>query len=95
MSRIVVIGGGPTGLGAAWRLHELGHDDWVLLEATQDVGGLASSVVDEQGFTWDLGGHVLFSHFDYFDTLMDNLLADGLDRLEQRPHETLKVIVTP
>ncbi|MCB0993997.1 MAG: FAD-dependent oxidoreductase [Acidimicrobiales bacterium] len=77
MSRIVVIGGGPTGLGAAWRLHELGHDDWVLLEATQDVGGLASSVVDEQGFTWDLGGHVLFSHYDYFDALMDALLADA------------------
>ena len=75
--RIVIIGGGPTGLGAARRLTELGHDDWTLLEAADDFGGLASSVVDDQGFTWDLGGHVLFSHYDYFDRLMDDLLADA------------------
>lgn len=77
MTRIVIVGGGPTGLGAAWRLQELGHDDWVLLEASDAVGGLASSVVDDQGFTWDLGGHVLFSHYDYFDRLTDDLLADA------------------
>lgn len=74
---IVVIGGGPTGLGAAWRLHELGHRSWTLLEAAHEPGGLASSVVDERGFTWDLGGHVLFSHYEYFDRLMDELLPDG------------------
>ena len=75
--RIVIIGGGPTGLGAANRLDELGHDDWVLLEAADSFGGLASSVVDPQGFTWDLGGHVLFSHYDYFDQLTDALLGDA------------------
>ena len=32
--RIVVIGAGPTGLGAGYRLAELGYDDWVILEAT-------------------------------------------------------------
>jgi protoporphyrinogen oxidase len=74
---IVVIGGGPAGLGAAWRLHELGHRDWTLLEAAPEPGGLASSVVDEAGFTWDLGGHVLFSHYEYFDRLMDELLPGG------------------
>ena len=72
--RIVIIGGGPTGLGAAHRLEELGHSDWVLLEASAEFGGLASSEVDDQGFTWDLGGHVLFSHYEYFDTLVDDLL---------------------
>ncbi len=75
--RIVIIGGGPTGLGAANRLQELGHTDWVLLEAADSFGGLASSVVDDQGFTWDLGGHVLFSHYDYFDNLTDSLLGDA------------------
>lgn len=30
--KIVIIGAGPTGLGAAYRLHELGYDDWVLYE---------------------------------------------------------------
>jgi len=75
--RVLVLGGGPTGLGAAFRLMSAGHLDWALLEAAPHVGGLASSVVDEQGYTWDLGGHVLFSHYEDFDRLMDELLGDG------------------
>jgi protoporphyrinogen oxidase len=75
--RIIIIGGGPTGLGAAWRLHELGHDNWTLLEASDHVGGLAASVTDPNGFTWDLGGHVVFSHYAYFDRLLDGLLQDA------------------
>jgi protoporphyrinogen oxidase len=39
-------------------------------------GGLASSVVDPCGFTWDIGGHVLFSHYRYFDELMVTALGD-------------------
>lgn len=75
---ILIVGAGPTGLGAAWRLSALGHADWLLCEAAADAGGLAGSVVDEHGFTWDLGGHVQFSHYDYFDELMDDLLgSDG------------------
>jgi protoporphyrinogen oxidase len=75
--RIVILGAGPTGLGAAWRLHELGHRNWSLLEAATHAGGLASSVIDPQGFTWDLGGHVLFSHYRYFDDVMDRALGDA------------------
>ena len=33
--RIVIIGAGPTGLGAAWRLHELGHRNWTVIEASK------------------------------------------------------------
>ncbi|HXG88142.1 MAG TPA: NAD(P)-binding protein [Vicinamibacterales bacterium] len=74
----LVIGAGPTGLGAAWRLDALGHPDWLLCEAASEAGGLAGSVVDAHGFTWDFGGHVQFSHYDYFDDLMDSLLGpDG------------------
>lgn len=75
---ILIIGAGPTGLGAAWRLSQAGHRDWLLCEATAEAGGLAGSVTDEHGFTWDLGGHVQFSHYEYFDDLMDELLGvDG------------------
>jgi protoporphyrinogen oxidase len=74
--RILVVGAGPTGLGAAWRLAELGHQDWELYEASDQPGGLAASVVDEHGFTWDLGGHVLFSHYRYFDALMVTALGN-------------------
>jgi protoporphyrinogen oxidase len=75
---ILIIGAGPTGLGAAWQLDKIGHHDWLLYEASDHPGGLASSVVDEHGFTWDLGGHIQFSHYEYFDDLMDDLLGpDG------------------
>jgi protoporphyrinogen oxidase len=75
--RILIIGAGPTGVSAAWRLQEHGHRNWRLLEAGASAGGLASSVVDDAGFTWDLGGHVLFSHWRYFDNLMREALGDA------------------
>jgi protoporphyrinogen oxidase len=75
--RILIIGAGPTGLGAAWRLHERGHDNWALFESSDHPGGLASSITDPDGFTWDLGGHVLFSHYPYFDAAMNRALGDA------------------
>lgn len=75
--KIVIVGAGPTGLGAAWRLTERGHDNWSLYEAASHGGGLASSVIDPQGFTWDLGGHVVSSHYRYFDEVMDRALGDA------------------
>ncbi|MDF3056767.1 MAG: protoporphyrinogen oxidase [Rariglobus sp.] len=72
----LILGAGPTGLGAARRLHELGHADWALLEGSAHAGGLSSSFVDEQGFTWDIGGHVQFSHYDYFDRAMVEFLGE-------------------
>ncbi len=74
--RIAIIGGGPTGLGAAHRLLELKYKNWVLLEKDGHFGGLASTAIDDRGFLWDLGGHVLFSHYKYFDNLLDDLIDD-------------------
>ena len=74
--RIVIIGAGPTGLAAGYRLRELGHTNFVMLEAREKVGGLASSETSPNGFVYDIGGHVLFSHYEYFDTLFDKLLGD-------------------
>jgi protoporphyrinogen oxidase len=73
--KIVIIGGGPTGLGAAYRLNELGYDNWVLYEKSDGVGGHSTSHVDAQGFVWDEGGHVIFSHYPYFDKLIDDMLG--------------------
>jgi protoporphyrinogen oxidase len=69
--RVLVLGAGPTGLGAAWRLQEAGHADYLVLEAARGPGGLAASVVDSAGFTWDLGGHVQFSHYAAYDRVLD------------------------
>lgn len=72
---ILILGGGPTGLGAARRLEELGRNNWLLVEGVNQAGGLAASFLDEQGFTWDIGGHVQFSHYEYFDRAMNELLG--------------------
>lgn len=79
--RIVIIGAGPTGLAAGYRLRELGVTNFVMLEARDKVGGLASSERSPNGFTYDIGGHVLFSHYKYFDTLFDKLMGDDYQEL--------------
>lgn len=83
MKRIVIIGAGPTGLGAAYRLNELGYENWVLYERAEYVGGHSSSHVDKHGFVWDEGGHVIFSHYPYFDRLVDRMLG-------QEVHERIR-----
>lgn len=79
--RIVIVGAGPTGLGAAYRLKELGHEDFTVLEAREAPGGLASSERSANGFIYDIGGHVLFSHFRYFDELFDRMIGDEYQEL--------------
>lgn len=73
--RIIIIGAGPTGLGAAHRLKELGHKNWAIYEKEKDIGGLSASFKDDYGFTWDIGGHVMFSSNERFNTLADHLMG--------------------
>ncbi len=75
-ARILIIGAGPTGLGAAWRLRELGHENFTILEAMPYSGGLAHSFKDKAGFTWDIGGHVMFSHYAYYDAVFDAVMGN-------------------
>lgn len=77
--RIVIIGAGPCGLACARELERLGHRDWLLLEREGHPGGLAASVVDPAGFTWDLGGHVVFSHYGEFDALLHETMDGELE----------------
>jgi protoporphyrinogen oxidase len=81
-SRILIIGAGPCGLACARELERLGHRNWLILEREREAGGLARSVLDSAGFTWDLGGHVVFSHFGEFDALLHEAMNG-----ETRRHE--------
>ena len=78
--QITILGAGPTGLGTAYRLAEMGHDQWDIYERADHVGGLASSYTDEHGFIWDHGGHVMFSHYTYFDDLVEKMLRGDYDQ---------------
>ena len=77
--RIVIIGAGPTGLGAAHRLYNMGilnsSTQVIVLERESHPGGLASSVRDRNGFLWDNGGHVV-SHYKYFDHALDDAVPN-------------------
>ena len=71
--KFVIIGGGPTALGAAWRLHDLYQSDSLssglqvlIIEKESEVGGLARSITDENGFTWDLGVHVSGDYYVFY-----------------------------
>ncbi len=74
--KIVIIGAGPTGLGAGYRLKELGYKNFEIYDALGRAGGLASSYVDSAGFTWDVGGHVMFSHYKYYDQCFEKLMGN-------------------
>ncbi len=60
---VVVLGGGVSGLGLAWRLASRGVSVDVL-EADSIVGGLAKTV-DEDGYRIDMGPHSFFSEEDW------------------------------
>lgn len=74
--KIVIIGAGPAGLGAAHRLQEIGYMNWEIYERNPHHGGLASSHRNGKGFIWDIGAHAIYSHYEYIDKLLDKLLGD-------------------
>ncbi|KAI9026737.1 hypothetical protein DFJ74DRAFT_630685 [Hyaloraphidium curvatum] len=78
---IVILGAGPAGLGAASALSALGDaaPPWLLLETSDSPGGLASTDATPEGFFFDRGGHVIFSHCREFDAALDAALPRGED----------------
>ena len=73
MSRIVVIGAGLGGLGAALRLKGMGHDVTVV-EQRPTPGGRASQIKDG-GYTWDTGPSLITMPW----VLEEVFAAGGLD----------------
>jgi len=52
MGNLLVLGAGSCrGLGAAYRLKELGYGDWEIYERNADIGGLSPTFKDYRGFT--------------------------------------------
>jgi protoporphyrinogen oxidase len=82
-TRIAIVGAGPCGLACARELARLGHEDWTVYERGAEAGGHAGSEVDPAGFTWDQGGHVVFSHYGEFDRLLEEALGDDVHEHER------------
>eukprot|EP00775_Hariotina_reticulata_P011365 gene11365-11514_t len=87
----LIIGAGPTGLGAATRLQQHGKSDWLLVDQAAEAGGLARTAVTPQGFLFDMGGHVIFSHWEFFDQLLDAAVgSDGWNTLQRVSYVHIK-----
>src|SRR5574344_562459 len=61
MKKVVIIGAGPAGLTAAYKLlHSKKNYDITILEASNYIGGI-SKTVDFKGNKIDIGGHRFFT----------------------------------
>ena len=81
--RIAIVGAGPCGLACGHELRQLGHDSTTIYERADVAGGHAGSEVDPAGFTWDQGGHVVFSHYGEFDRLLDETIGTDVHEHER------------
>jgi len=73
---VAVLGAGPAGLTAAYRLVQR-KIPVVVFEAGEEVGGLARTVVRD-GYRFDLGGHRFFTKSREVEALWDELLGPEL-----------------
>jgi protoporphyrinogen oxidase len=71
----VVLGGGPAGLTAGYLLAKAGKPV-VVFEAEDQVGGLAKTVVDPDGYRFDLGGHRFFTKAKEVNDLWLEIMGD-------------------
>jgi protoporphyrinogen oxidase len=99
MTDIVILGGGLTGLSAAFHLEQCGFFDYTLYEKDATVGGLCRSLIVD-GFTFDYTGHLLhisdqyfhqFIHehvgFEHFETIMRRSFIYSHDRYTRYPYQ--------
>ncbi|MBA2514031.1 MAG: NAD(P)/FAD-dependent oxidoreductase [Solirubrobacterales bacterium] len=71
---VVVIGGGPAGLTAGYRLAQQGRPV-IVFEAEDQVGGIAKTEVRD-GYRFDLGGHRFFTKSQEVDDLWHEVMKE-------------------
>src|SRR3954447_8645824 len=81
---VLVLGGGPAGLTAAYLLAKAGRPV-IVVEAKDQVGGLAKTVVDPEGYRFDLGGHRFFTKVKEVDDLWHEVMGEEFLR---RPRQS-------
>lgn len=81
MQKIVIMGAGPAGLSAGYRLAS-NDVSTVLLEKDDQVGGI-SKTVNYDNYYFDLGGHRFFTKFNDVNEFWEEVL--GEDEFRTRP----------
>jgi protoporphyrinogen oxidase len=71
---VVIIGAGPAGLTAAYKLAQAGKPSTVL-EADSVVGGI-SRTAEREGWRFDIGGHRFFTKVPEVEALWHEILPD-------------------
>uniref|UniRef100_A0A914N5A4 Amine oxidase domain-containing protein n=1 Tax=Meloidogyne incognita TaxID=6306 RepID=A0A914N5A4_MELIC len=82
--KIIILGAGPTALGALNRIFKLKKENLIneninvcVIEQEEEIGGLARSVIDVNGFCWDLGVHVMgISKYKNFVEAMEECVTE-------------------
>ena len=81
--KIIILGGGISGLTVAWRLQELGFQAEVC-ESNEFVGGLAGTVRPEDGrYCLDFGPHFFITQKQEIVERITDLLADDVLSFER------------
>ena len=75
--KIGILGGGLSGLALGYFLRH----EYEILEKESECGGLCRSF-EKNGFTYDQGGHIIFSKDREILNLELQLLADNVQRIE-------------
>lgn len=75
---VVIIGAGPAGLTAALELARDGRMVPLVLEASDNVGGISRTIV-YKGNRMDIGGHRFFSKSDWVMNWWNNILPIAAD----------------
>jgi protoporphyrinogen oxidase len=79
----VILGGGLSGMAAAYTLQQAGETWWQLYESQSRLGGLARSVAVD-GYLFDYGPHILFTIDAEIEALVRDLLGDNFHAQERR-----------
>lgn len=75
-TRIGIVGGGPSGLSAAYALAKLGYSNVTMLEKHHTVGGMCESVEiegknSERYLLLNLACYVMDNHYIYYSYRKD------------------------
>lgn len=72
-----------SGLSCAYHLHQKGDDNYLLLERSDEPGGLSRSI-KQDGFVFDHTGHLLHLHNPYTKNLIPELLGNNIVENERQ-----------